>query len=285
VKDHWPKVLLVLCFVAALVAIAPSRTKEPSADGHTLTEWLELARRTPVDGKVSNALCKIGAQAAPLLLAKMHTKATPLNDYLVTNGVFDLPWLFLHKTQEDQQYDAVFGFRFLRTNVISAVPELSKMFFDTNLSFVASQALGYLAPDATPLLISALGSTNRMFRYNAIQAIGETPEMVLEARTNLLPLIHDADYPIARRATYISIHGLPLPQATEAVAEAMADPRIAIQNDALDCVGDCIWTNRTTMLPAIKPFLHSADLETRRKATNLFNEISLPKEVHRTKRN
>jgi HEAT repeat protein len=122
-------------------------TREPSADGRTLSEWLRLVRKNYAqrdNTDATNAVRAIGAKAVPILIEKLR-KTDPAWKIRVYNEwsrkIFDDEWVFAARYEA---YEGVLGFSIVGTQAVAAIPELSKMLFDTNNDTRVGEALGYV---------------------------------------------------------------------------------------------------------------------------------------------
>lgn len=263
------------------VVLIVSRDDEPRVDGRTLSEWLRLYRYTDDNTEVSNAVHRIGVEAIPILLAKLRATEPKWKRKVtqVGGGKF-LPHRWLYTTHY-QHEDAWHGFSFLGTQAVSAIPELSKMLFDTNTHGVSASVLGYIGADARPVLLTALTNANQGIRSAAVVGLTATTEMALASAEEVIRLVHDPDIGVAMTAASRSMSWLPPPQGLEVGIEALRDPRPIVQEYALRCLQQWVKTNRTSALPVIIPLLESSDPRLRDTATNVFREISSPQELSR----
>ena len=280
-KGFWLQLLVVLGLVLAGLVLWLKIPREPSVDGRTLTEWLQARRYPPDDSsEVSNAVCKIGPQAVPFLLAKLHAKSPAWMLKLRRTRLGErLPYHWLDPALQKHE-EAEFGICCLGTQAVSAIPELSRMFFDTNGHGPGGFTLGRIGLEARPVLLSALTNASALIRLNGVIGLMATREMALASETNVRPLIHQPDLQLATATVFHSMMRLPGARGLTVAIEALHDSRPPIQHIGLIGLQLFVKTNRTSALPAIIPLLESPDPMVRKTATNLFQELSSPAELH-----
>lgn len=170
---RWRICLLIGCLFSGLGFTVFESANEPAYNGHPLSYWLDQvdltssATPTPLQGDAREAVQHIGTNAIPLLLRWM---ASTNGGLLAGDSVLD-------------------AFRILGPSARGAIPELAglatnqpdRVLFPKGWSNpdmmigVSSgplQALGYIGPEALPVLLNILtNSRSPGLRFGAIQAI------------------------------------------------------------------------------------------------------------------
>jgi hypothetical protein len=80
----------------------------------------------------------------------------------------------------------------LGTNALPALPELERLFWNTNTSYASAGAMGHLGLAALPILRDGLNSTNPVFRGAALMGCSSTT-LAKATIPDMRPLIHDPD--------------------------------------------------------------------------------------------
>jgi hypothetical protein len=198
-------IALLACGVATTLVWISTRPSEPLFEGRTLFDWLyhhvpSTAAIPPYNSpgwhKADEAIRTIGTNGIPTLLTMLRAEDPPgwlikLKQQAARRGWSRRP----HRYALMQHEEAEYAFRVLRTNAVSAVPELIKI-YGHNLSpssqRCAAAALGSIGPAARaalPVLIRDLSHTNADVRFSAITAIyhiGADPEVSVPAATRAL---------------------------------------------------------------------------------------------------
>ena len=174
----------------ALYAIL-SGPREPSYQGRSLSQWLEVWSNTdkadPTNQMVREAMDAIGAKAIPSLLAWLSCEETPLkkkvNDIAIRIGE---PFGWGPMFSDNRQMCAQVGFLHLGPQGRTAIPELVRLLNNpraTQTANAAAYALACVGTEGTiPPLLSVL--TNPQHPAHSL-----APMRISLMGTNALPLI------------------------------------------------------------------------------------------------
>jgi len=253
-------------------------TREPSADGRTLTEWLRVGTETMADDytEVTNAVRKIGAAAVPTLLTKLRAE-NPAWKLKLDNewGRKILPYHWLDSAGH-QNAEAEYGFSILGTQAILALPELSRMCLDTNRFssplYGSGVCLGYIGPKALPFLKAALTNQNSEVRRRAASGIVATREMARQSWPEILALRNESDWRVAQTILAGTAGRLSEAEMLNISTNFLQNHSILLQTFAVVYVGR-FCTNSTAAVPFIVPFLVNSNAILREQATNALLKI------------
>jgi HEAT repeat protein len=280
----WRRAVL---FVATLVVLVllwqlAARRGEPRYKGRTLTYWLAVHQKAPLNSaesqEAAEAIQQIGTNALPYLMARLtsHTSSWRLR---MASTAERLPgpnhWVTkLLLGEEDRLVAADDGFTLLGAQAVPAVPELLRMLSGKETWDVAIVALQDIGEGAVPDLIAAL--TNRAnplrIRAGAAQALGSvgTNSSVVAV---LVACLQD-DPHVAN-------------QAAAALGRLQREPQIAvpalvgvaqkglqpIREQALWAVGE-FGTNAQCAMPMLTNLLTDPDPRIRGVTTNVLESIA-----------
>lgn len=201
------RIVIGLLLASALGAFfwQASRPRQPVFEGRTLTSWLDhhvasSAASPPYDSpgwkKADEALRSIGTNAIPTLLDMIRAKDPPQFMLTLLELARRQHWMRInYRYASSRNEEAEYAFEVLRTNAVSAVPELIKI-YEENVSpssqRCAALALGHIgrgAQAALPALIQHFTHTNgdvRFYAVSAVMSIGGEPGVVIPALTSAL---------------------------------------------------------------------------------------------------
>jgi hypothetical protein len=261
--------IIVLCalFVAGLFAFVLF-TREPSADGRTLSKWLELGARDWVSShdtvEVTNAIRKIGVKAVPILLNKLRARdpdwlQQPGNNWV--GKIIPDGWLNASEGHTEARY----AFCILGTQAVVALPELSKMLHDTNLDTCPAFALGYLGSASLPVLKEALTDRDVVIRRRAANGITTTRDVARGAMSEILVARGDTNPTVPAILLNRLVSLLPEDELLSVARAYLEDTRPGVQQSALTALSH-VETNRAAVVPLILPFLTSDNANTKWRA-------------------
>jgi hypothetical protein len=203
-----------ILIVSISVWLALAWTAEPSADGHSLSYWLDMIDKPHrhayphSDQELKQAalgvaaLQKMGARAVPSLLSMMHATNSPLRTNLFALAARQHLINFHLLNADDMNYQAMHGFGALGSNACSAVPRLVEIYeqngsgMSRKCSAYSLVGIGPAAAAAVPALLRVATNTNSSAkswfyedRSDAIMVLGEihsSPQTVVPTLTNCL---------------------------------------------------------------------------------------------------
>ena len=250
---------------------------EPSAQGRSLTGWLEQAvMDAPADlgntsDEVKAAIQEIGPKAIPILLAKLQATdpawkkqwSELLNKQSFYSPQFVWAWV--------EQAEALHGFAILGTNALSARPALEKMFWDTNTSRVAGLALGQLGEATLPVLRPAL--TNADFHIRSAAYDGTIlPALAVATLPEMRQMRNDPDELLALVAVLRLMKYATREEATGLAIEALESKRPRLRRATLFQLGRA-GTETNTVVPVLIHLLEDPDLRFRSSVTNVLKRL------------
>ncbi|MGZ4965104.1 MAG: HEAT repeat domain-containing protein, partial [Limisphaerales bacterium] len=211
--------LLGACILIALVAVCffCLRDNEPSYNGRTLSEWLEIYEptyiyldkvgrppKTPevVEAQAATSVRQIGTNAFPTLLEWNRAKEAVwrMDLFGLANRAPEAvrpKWLvrvLWSGTAERKKILSEAGFWLLQTNAAPVVfDELTRRFNgpDEDDAWVAGSALAKLGIGGLKILVTNLSSTNQQRREIAIQSIGQMKYLGTNAATAIPNLVRN----------------------------------------------------------------------------------------------
>jgi hypothetical protein len=224
----------------ALVALGWFSFREPRARGETLSYWLRqgvssdglgmIERNSP---ESETAIREIGTKAIPTLLTKLRATDPPWKEktYEWMNKQdfykFEPVW------EHEEQAQAVYGFAVLGSNALSALPELERMFWNTNTSWAAAGALGELGLPSLPILRAGFTNTNLMIRGAALYGTNPT-NLAIATVNDVRPLIHDSDMYISLASFWRLIQFSSREEATALAMDTLQTNRTRLREAALN---------------------------------------------------
>ena len=267
------KVVTAGAILAVSVGAAFLLTREPSIDGHSLSNWLRLGidnqfRRDNTD--VTNAVRRIGVKAVPVLLHKAQAVDAAWKGKLIsTRARTLLPAKWVHSTGY-QHAEAQWGFSILGTQAVSAIPRLSAMLLDGR---GVGYMLGSVGPDSLPVLKAALSNQNRAIRMEAILGITARPDVAHLSLGEIIAQHRETNDLSAIVAVTRAASVLPEDDQSIVIKEFLADPRRRVQSAALRAIS-YKRINPVSAIPLVVPFLTNSDFSLREQASNTLLRIA-----------
>jgi hypothetical protein len=225
----------LLLAAAVLGVLAYFSFREPRARGEPLSYWLRLGieennlfnqfGRSP---EAEAAIREIGIEAIPTLLAKLRAMDPPWKEktyeWLNKQDIytFEPTW------EQDERAQGLYGFRVLGSNALSALPELEKMFWDTNTSWAAAGALGELGLSSLPILRAGFTHTNLAIRGAALYGTNPT-NLAIATVHDVRPLIHDPDMYVSLAAFWRLIQFSSREEATALAMDTLQSNRTRLR--------------------------------------------------------
>jgi hypothetical protein len=230
-RKWWTIWVLAGCALAALVAMLAIPTeREPEYGGRELREWLKLyvqsVDRFTEGQEAAEAVRHIGTNALPSLLEWTNYEPASWKMALATNapaaarrpGYFRSAYLrLLNRPTDDLNWLGRFGFEILGPQARPALPEVRRRMADWGKPWRASRAMEayteITGPDAVPVLVSALVSTNANCRQSAAFCLATLGTNGAPAAPVLRKTLNDPD-PMVRRFAGVALQKV-LPQTRE----------------------------------------------------------------------
>lgn len=210
-KKHLCRFISVLMLTFfCLFAVQSTQCSEPTYSGRALSEWLLELKKSPSSDEVlagiqqhldtetiyqnkknqdENAIRQIGTNGIPTLLDILGAKNRNVKKVVLKLQSKELQEEYNYNKDakvEDLRSLAVDGFAILGTNAESAVPQLDKLFHDSETRFQAIRALTKVGPAGFSVLTNALADKDSAVRNNLIWVIGEEGGGDLKVVTKLL---------------------------------------------------------------------------------------------------
>ena len=268
----------LLLVVAALIALAWFSFREPRAGGEPLSYWLKLGANpagigddAPSVPQSEAAIREIGTKAIPTLLAKLRTTDSPWKQktYQLLNKQNFYSFEFVWPYQENAE--GIYGFAVLGSNALPALPALELMFWDTNTSWQAGQALGHLGLVSLPILRAGFTNADRTFRWAALH--GTTPSnMAVATIADMRQLVRDPDTYVAIGAFYRLMQFATREEATQLVIENLEGNDVRLRRSALNQLSRVdLETNR--VIPVLVRLLDKPDHRFQLSLTNMLKRL------------
>lgn len=273
---HLPgKILAVLAVFVAVAVALHYLTREPSANGHTLSEWLETnaVHRTGRDNRdVTNAVRAMGAKAIPILTKKMRVRDHAWEKRLDNKwGRMLLPRRWFNKAFISH-LDAAAGFAMLGTQAVVVLPEFAQMVFDTNNSPNPAYALGYFGPEAWPVLRAALTNVDPNISFRSVLGLTATPEMARLAMPEIPALWSSLDPKLAKFLSARCLAVLPKSETWPLTLASLNEAWPSAEKTALDRIADDT-SDPKTRVPILLRLLKSTNLAISMQAESLLYRI------------
>ncbi len=270
----------LLLAVVGLVVAAWVSFREPRAGGEPLSYWLKLGANPAGTGgdapsipQSEAAIREIGYKAIPTLLAKLQATDSPWKEktyhWLSEQDFyqFEPTWGY------QERAEAIYGFNILGSNALLALPELEKLFWNTNTVWEAGQALGHLGLAALPILRAGFTNADPIFRRAALYG-SMKPGLTDATLPDLRQLRHDPEYAISGGALRRLMQIASRDEATQLTIETLEGSRPRLRGSVLYALEKVsIETNR--VVPVLVRLLDDPDLRFRRVVTNTLKNLDL----------
>jgi hypothetical protein len=228
VKKLRVKLVVLVAVLAAGALTIHYSTREPSADGRTLSEWLDLwinHQTGPVATDVTNAVRKIGVKGIPALLDRLEARDPAWRVWLEEKWPASFRKSRWPHSPDAENIKAEVGFAILGPQAAPAIPELAKMLLDTNRTDRCAEARGRIGSAAIPVLRAALTNQDQLIGARAALGLSTTPE----GRQRLVPWLRarrdDTNQSFTTTALVWSARNLPPEEMVPLLTEYAGDPR------------------------------------------------------------
>jgi HEAT repeat protein len=207
------------------------RPREPVHQGKRLSVWLRELKSWPGESSepAAEAINEIGTNALPYLVSALRTEDSTLKvklDKFLKRQRLVTFRLCLAEEKCDSAFKALL---ILRAKAANAIPEISRMFNQRNMTGIAGLALFAIGGSSLPALVEACSHTNHSVRVEAAVVLCKlrgqrgytiTRTIYPVGSTNLVSrlYIEIGEVDIAALATNLSD---PLPAVRRASAEAL----------------------------------------------------------------
>jgi hypothetical protein len=248
-------VLAVVLGVGSFYALRP---REPSYQGKSLTTWLKTINedREGLPGDFFHAIQHMGTNAVPHLLKLLQRRPSRVKQtlYYAVNRVFGTE-LSYDKNVALAHLRSLAGFQALGPRANSVIPQLVALLDDPDLGVSASVVLGYMGPEATPVLMRRMVSTNPVIRWLAASALSDLGTNAEPAITLLVERLNDSSESadVQRScARALGKIGKEPERVVPALAASLSNTEVRVPAmKALYLFG----TNATGAIPALLPLL------------------------------
>ena len=279
------KIILFCAVLAGSFFALLCSTREPMADGRTLSEWLRLgteyqvpARMDAADSfawrsEITNAVLKIGPQAIPVLLEKLKAEdaAWKFKFYNSWTEQF-LPyrWLRAARYREDEAY---FGFSCLGTQAVTAIPELTKMLSVPGKSHQSATVLAYLGPAAWPILKSGLTNPSANIRAASLTGLTDSHIDLQDVWPQVLARRLDTNIQVFYAAMYLILRRPERPEAVAVAGEGLRHTNPQVQEVTLSLLREWRIDGVVPVVPLIVPLLTNANYGVKRNAMIVLRKV------------
>ena len=285
-----PKWRVILYFGIALLIACIFLFGEPFVKGHFLSTWLrygveqnpggwkEESEFNPDAKETEAAIRKVGPRAIPVLLEKLDATDVAWKRSFADwqSRIDSLPgWAKIRfRWAEEEQEQAIYGFGVLKTQAVSAIPELSHRLRTTNVASAAAFCLVKIGPASLPALRMALTNGQPQVRSAAIYALDTDPSLVKQTLAEMRLLTTDSNEWNAGGAFYFLSQHSPTNEAVAFLRAALREPRVPVVSLGLARVKQ-LGTNARPFIPEISNLLVHPRPAFRAQATNALKTIDL----------
>ena len=282
-RKQWTNWILLVLALTAGAALILFLNREPRADGQRLSYWLRTGcdqsitiGRSPGphhDVEAEDAIRKIGPQAVPILLRKLDS-TEPAWRLPIALWLIDRLHVSLGPSRAVSDWnEAQYGFGVLGTQAVTAIPELARMLYQTNKTFLAAYSLAHIGPEATPVVRAALTNANGDICLAALNASIWSQEIGRAVLPEMTALLSSPNPRVAQYAASRLENFLPLEEFLGVVTNFSGPNRLMVDRLTLQRLF-AGKTNRVIAVPYVLPLLDSPDARLRQQATNLLREIA-----------
>lgn len=235
--------LVVSMVVIAFVIVYKVQTREPVFEGKRLSEWLEdrdlnVLEPEP-DQRAKEVIRQMGTNALPFLVRELHAKDSWLKSKMLKLTPKPLlgrmpSSVFAHVRRQR----AVAGFRALGPLARPALPELSDLLNDKELTSYAARAIVQLGRDAFPPLIIALTNREPAVRNAAAEGLYWLKSDAAPAVPALMATLKDEKESVRRSAaSALGNIGQRAEVVVPALLDALEDPSSSVRDQAVWAIG------------------------------------------------
>jgi len=286
--------ILFILIAAAVVAVAfvaafnSSGPKEPSYNGKTLSQWIDLAYSSPQAGEADDALRHIGTNAIPCLLDWLAYQPAPWRQK-AKQFVLRLPvkarspklanWLLPNNHQKRAAL-AMHIFPRLGPGAPAAIPGLTRIMKNSKsrpVSMRAVVALVSLGKDALPPMLTALSdptNPNRSFIAQMIPSIADLGTNGAAAVPVLISCLNDPDDKVAAQAAYaLGLLQMQSDVVVPALIGSLANTHYLVRFYSARALAE-FGEDAQAALPALKTALKDTNNIVRGAASDALSEIA-----------
>ena len=219
------------------------------------------------------AINEIGEPAIPILLSKLQAKDPPWKDslYKLCNRIPRSPIRFTWA--RDEQQEGVYGFACLGPKARPAIPQLTKLLYESNSANSAGLALACIGDESLSVLRTALvNATNQMVQEAAMYATSQSSNMAVETLPEMRILRTNAVEVLAAFATTRLIRYAPNDEAEAVAFAALQSGRPRVRISTLNTLTRAkIDKNKSAAV--LVGLLNDRDYSFRVKLTNTLRQI------------
>jgi hypothetical protein len=277
--------VIVLGLVGLLLLLKPS---EPRYKDRPLSYWANLysdsfyqyqnrTNRVTVTNSVRQdfpaAVRQSGAKGVRYFLDELRWSPPWWRPWVTRLGI---TWKVLQADPTEERRHllrAEGGFRILRTNALSALPELTQLLNDPRYSGRVANVLPYLGDAAFPAVAHALVSSNLVVQLEVMSHLNEFrghPEVLAPV---LLRLSQSTNIKVNQAAINLFCScGVRAEQAVPLLVAAAKDPTESSRQEAMSALM-CYGEEAVAALPALKAIRQDASPNIRNTAENTISVI------------
>lgn len=182
--------LAIALVVGTIVLLVATLPQEPTADGKTISQWLEtLGDGHSVQRETAAAIEKIGTNALPWMLREIRRGNSPAKLWWQEQAERQSLLKFTFADEDKHREHAVAAFEILGDAAAPAIPALMRLLEKEAVPFEVQEALVHIGEPAVVRLVQALTSPNPALRQNAAEALywyNPTPPPAVPALFNCL---------------------------------------------------------------------------------------------------
>ena len=264
------------------------RARGPSYQGKELGAWLEedypqarygmqnFRGLGPHYEETAEAIRAMGEKAIPPLLEMFESG----------DSAFKLMWVGLLEKQrlveipytlsEVRRERALAGFRALGPRAKPALPELTRLFYRTNLASAAGAAIAAIGPEGLPVFGAGLTNEHSVIRRASAFYIGQLHSNALSEVSGLLACLNDTSREVrADAARSLGRIGRQAGLVVPALAQRLDDPDPWVRGSVLRAIG-AFGPEAASAGPAITRAISNAsptEASFRKLGTNILKQI------------
>ena len=205
-----PRRILPFLIAALLLAAAGWHLyaiREPSYQGKTLTEWLDVLNHVKASGsteaaQATAAIHAIGKDGLPTLVLMLQAHDSALKQKWMA-WAQKKSWMNIHgRPAMKSRYLAMTGFEMLGPQAKDAIPALAALLPDPNYGSDVARCLVMTGSEAIPILRSGLSNVNASVRIACLAGLDSAGTNGFAALPAILPCLHDPNHDVRWGAVF-----------------------------------------------------------------------------------
>jgi len=285
---RWKRILFLACAILAVVLIWTVLTppeREPSYQGHTLSQWLGQQKGYWGANRVldDDPILAIGTNALPTILKWVSYEPSPLRNKIASLVERLPPGLKrrLFYVRVGRANDAVRVFRTLGPRARAAIPELTRLAqtsADRHRVCRCIDSLKHVGPEALPAVLTLATNSPPKTRFYSLVTLPSFGANAAAAVPFLIQCLDDNDRTVAGAAEE-ALTRLDRLAVFPSLTNALRSPSARVRARAVSCI-QWLGIPAGEARPLLNPLLTDPEYEVRRTTTNALQRLSFPPPVH-----